>query len=110
MLRTHISPFAPRGISAVGYALSMVQPPSFSWEDLDDLSLLATDTPWSQFLPALREISGETFEVQGPVEDWLAFVRRWDQTASGRTWYLVGGDYQGRSYALVGIGTLANPD
>jgi hypothetical protein len=83
---------------------------SFSWEDLEDLSLLAADTPWSQFLPAMREISGETFEVQGPVEDWLAFMRQWDQTASGRTWYLVGGEYEGRSYALVGIGALANPD
>ena len=70
MLRAHFA-LHQRGISAVGYALSMAQR-SFSWEDLEDLSLLAADTPWSQFLPAMREISGETFDVQGPVEDWLA--------------------------------------
>ncbi|MBV9595394.1 MAG: hypothetical protein JOZ87_00925 [Chloroflexi bacterium] len=84
--------------------------PSFGWQDLEDFSLLAADAPWSEFLLGLREVSAETFDLHGPVDDWLGFVRQWDRTGSGRTWYVVGGEHEGRSYALVGIGALANPD
>ena len=84
--------------------------PSFGWQDLEDFSLLVADVRWSVFLPALRAVSAETFEIQGHVDDWLGFVRQWDRTGSGRTWYVVGGEHEGRSYAVAGIGALANPD
>lgn len=38
---------------------------SFGWQDLDDFSLLAADVSWSEFLPTLRAVSAESFELQG---------------------------------------------
>jgi len=78
--------------------------------DLDDLSLIVADVPWSQFLPALRETSGEQFSVRGGAGEWMRFVHDQDPGADFRNWHLVGGELEGRSYVLAGIGSFAVAD
>jgi hypothetical protein len=79
--------------------------------DLDDLGLLAADVAWSRFLPALHDTSEELFEVRGRAgEEWLRFVHDQDPGADYKNWHLVGGELDGHSYVLAGIGTLAVAD
>jgi hypothetical protein len=81
----------------------------FGWQDLDDLGLITADAAWGDFLSALRA-SGESFEVRGPVDDWLTFLRARDAGATYREWHVVGGSVSGRSYVLADTGTLAVAD
>jgi hypothetical protein len=57
------------------------------------------EVSWDALLPALRQTSGETFDVLGPLlpGNW------WDWQYSrreGDAWPLVAGEYAGRAYVL----------
>jgi hypothetical protein len=75
--------------------------PSPQWfVQLGDVGLLVADVPWTPFLTALRETSGESFEVGPAVTDWLGWLRNLPATDTWRKIHVIGGNFQGRSYIL----------
>lgn len=77
-----------------------VESETFKW--LDDVGLVVADVPWEAFPAALRDTSGESFDVQGPVTDVTAWIKdlnaRVSQLGGWRTWSLLAGELDGRSY------------
>ncbi len=79
---------------------------------LDRPDLLVADVPWEQLIEALRSTSGERFEVLRTVSgDWWAWMYQQHPENRGRTWSLVAGGLDGRSYCLgdgLGVGSTAD--
>jgi len=76
--------------------------------ELEDVGLLVANVPWGALLPALRETSGESFEIRTSVADWRAWLR--DPRAAidlRRQSRLLAGELDDRSYVISGDVTLA---